>query len=76
MQSVQIAICNCSAFIQLSRSISVFFQLTDLFALSVRGGVVCDLEVIEVEYVLHLIVVASSLANYDSHVEQKYVSVK
>lgn len=54
----------------------VYSQPTDLFALSVRGGVVCDLEVVEVEYVLHLIVVSSSLADNDSHIKQKDVSVK
>lgn len=47
----------------------IVFFCVDLFGLSVTRGVVCDLEVVEVEYVLHLVVVASSLANDDSHVE-------
>ena len=42
---------------------------TDLFTLSVRGGVVCDLKIVEVEDFLHLIVVSSSLANNDGHVK-------
>lgn len=41
----------------------------DLFGLSVRGGVIGDLEVVEVEYVLHLVVVPTSLANNDGHIK-------
>lgn len=53
-----------------------YFRPTDLFALSVRGGVVCHLEGVEVQDILHLIVVPSSLANDGGHVEQKDVSEK
>ena len=45
------------------------FPSTDLFNLPVGGGVVGDLEVVEVEYVPHLIVVSSSLANNDSQIK-------
>lgn len=53
-----------------------YFRPTDLFALSVRGGVVCHLEVVEVQDILHLIVVPPSLANDGGHVEQKDVPEK
>lgn len=43
--------------------------MSDLFTLSVGRGVVCDFEVVEVEYVFHLIVVSSSLANDDCHIK-------
>lgn len=56
--------------IYMHRMYTVFFsQPTDLLALSVRGGVVCDLEVAEVEDVLHLIVVSPPLANNDGYVK-------
>lgn len=42
---------------------------TDLFALSVRGGIVGDLEAVEIQNVLHLVVVSSSLANNHRHVK-------
>lgn len=48
----------------------------DLFRLSFRGGVVCDLEVVEVEHVLHLVVVPPSLANNEGDIEQEDVSVE
>lgn len=44
-------------------------QPTDLFALSVRGGVVGDFEAVEIQNVPHLVVVSSSLANNHSHVK-------
>lgn len=53
-----------------------YLRPTDLFALSVRDEVVCHLEVVEVQDILHLIVVPSSLANDGGHVEQKDVSEK
>ena len=64
-------------FIYMHEKYSEFFsQPTDLLALSVRGGVVCDLEVAEVEDVLHLIVVSPPLTNNGGHVKQKDVSGK
>lgn len=48
----------------------------DLFTLFVRGGVVGDFEVVQVQYVLHLIIVSTSLANNDSHIKQKDMSVQ
>lgn len=47
----------------------IYSQLTDLFSLSVRCGVVGDFEIVEVEHILHLVVVPSSLANNDGHIE-------
>lgn len=49
---------------------------TDLFALLVSGRVVRHLEVVEVQNVLHLVVVPSSLADNSGHVKQKDVSGK
>lgn len=46
-----------------------FVCLTDLFSLSVGGRVVGDLEKVEVEDVLHLVGLSSSLANNDSHIK-------
>lgn len=47
-----------------------------LLALFVTGGVVGHLEVVEVQNVLHLVVVSSSLADNGGHVKQKDVSGK
>lgn len=49
---------------------------TDLFALLVSGRVVRHLEVVEVQNVLHLVVVPSSLADNSGHIKQKDVSGK
>lgn len=42
-----------------------------LLALLVRHGVVGDLEDVEVEHVLHLVVVAASFADHGGHVKQE-----
>lgn len=44
---------------------------TDLFAFSVRGGVVGDFVAVKIQNILHLVVVSSSLANNHSHVKQE-----
>lgn len=45
------------------------WQPTDLFTLSVRGGIVGDFEAVEIQNVPHLVIVSPSLANDHSHVE-------
>ena len=52
-----------------------YFQTTDLLAISVCGGVVGDLEGVEVDHILHLVDVTPPLANYDCHVKQEDVPV-
>lgn len=47
----------------------VCFTPTNLFAFSVRCGVVGDLKVIQIQYFLHLIVVSPSLADYSRYVK-------
>lgn len=49
---------------------------THLFALFVTGGVVGHLEVVEVQNVLHLVVVPSSLADNGGHIKQEDVPGK
>lgn len=44
-------------------------QPTDLFRLSVRGGVVGDFEAVEIQNVPHLVIVSPPLANNHGYVE-------
>jgi len=60
------------SFLSLKPPVTMF--LTDLSAVLISGGVICDLEMIEVNHFLHLIVVPTPLADDHSDVEQKNMS--
>lgn len=55
-------------------SLQTFLFFTDLFAVLISSGVIGDLEIVEVDYFLHLIVVPPPLADDYSDVEQKNMS--